>query len=133
MNPGDSPGSYWRYVMAANWDPFQNLNSGRVEWPTGPMTVSSGFGPKWVEAWVVQGGLMGPGDTWTGPSQSTGHSSPWSGWGAGSTQWTADTPGWASGTFQPGPAVGIALLASRSTATPYTYEYEWWFDVVVLQ
>jgi hypothetical protein len=117
--------------MPANWDPIQTLNGGRVEWPTGPMTLSPGFSPRWVEAWVVQGGLMGPGDTWTGPSQSTGQSSPWSGWGPGSTQWTADAPGWinGNGSFQAGAAIGISVLASRNAGT---YEYHWWFEVVAL-
>ena len=112
--------------MPANWDPYQNINSGRVEWPTGPMTLNPGFDPKWVDAWVVQGGGMGPGDTWTGPCQSTTQSS---GWMPGT--WTADALKWINGSFQAGPAIGVSILASRNS-TAGTYEYHWWFDVVVL-
>jgi hypothetical protein len=116
--------------MPANWDTYQNLSTtNRVEWPTGPMTgLNQGSAPRWVEAWVVQGGGMGPGNTWTGPSQGTTQSS-WSGWVA--NRWTAAEPGWINGSFQPGPALGISLLALRNS-TAGSYEYDWWFDVVVL-
>jgi hypothetical protein len=116
--------------MPANWDIYQNLNSGRVEWPTGPMTLSPGFAARWVEAWVVQGGGMGAGFDLPGPSQSTAHGSGWSAFMP--NQWTADAPRWITGSFQAGPAMGISLLASRNSALG-TYEFNWWFDVVVLQ
>lgn len=119
MNLGESPGSDWGYVMAANWDLFQNLNSGRVEWPTGPLLLNSGEIPKWVEAWVMQSS--------TGASQRTAQ---WTGWVP--NYWTADgiPPGWINGQFQAGPALGMALLAYDSSGTDKFY---WWFDVVVLQ
>jgi hypothetical protein len=123
--------------MPANWDLYQSVYSGRVEWPTGPMTLTPDFAPRWVEAWVVQGGGMGPGQDLPGPSQCTFQSSPWSDWGLGSTRWTADAPRWinGNGSFQTGAgldaALGISLLASRHTVTG-DYEFNWWFDVIIL-
>ncbi|SIT56671.1 conserved hypothetical protein [Mesorhizobium prunaredense] len=113
--------------MAANWDFYQTLNSGRIEFPKGDQTVSTGYTPRWVEAWAVQGGGMGPGLDLPGPSQSTAHGAGWSAFPP--NRWTADWPGWISGTFQPGPAVGIALLASRNGGAT---EYNWWFGLVYL-
>src|SRR4051794_23872235 len=97
----------WRYVMPRNWDPSQNLNAGQVEWPEGPMTTDdgltfpeAGWTPKWLDAWVVQDS--------TNASQSTYQTG---GWAPG--RWTADgiPPGWKNGTFLPGLALGIALVA----------------------
>ena len=117
--------------MPGNWDTYQHLNNGRVEWPTGPLTDVD-FGaerPTWLQAWVVQGGPPQDGTTiYQGPSQNTTQSS-WFGWVPG--RWTAAEPGWVSGNLQPGAAVGIALLALYNTNTG-TYEYEWWHDAIVL-
>ncbi|OWV98650.1 hypothetical protein ATY81_26865 [Rhizobium sp. R72] len=118
--------------MPANWYLTQHLNpnNGRIEWPGGPITgVDPGYDPKWVEAWAVQGGGLSATQIWMGPSQSTTQSS-WSGFTPGS--WAAAEPGWKNGNFQPGLAMGISLLALRNNATG-TYEYEWWFEVVMLQ
>ena len=93
------------------------------------MTVSPGFTARWVEAWAVQGGGMGAGLDLPGPSQSSHHGSGWSAFMP--NRWTADAPGWINGSFQAGPAVGIALLASRDGQG--AYEYNWWFGVVILQ
>src|SRR4051812_35819886 len=102
---GASPGSDWGYVMPANWAPFQKISNGRVEWPTGPMTgLDADSYPPWVEAWVVQGAHTSRNHIWVGSSQSTIQSS-WSGFVMG--QWTATEPGWKSGSFQAGPALGI--------------------------
>jgi hypothetical protein len=116
--------------MPANWDFYQNINFGtsRVEWPMGPMALTPGFAPRWVEAWVVQSstGVVTSG---AGASQSTSQRS---GWSPGSTRWTADgiPPGWVNGSFQPGPALGIALLASRDSTG--ADEFDFWLDVVCL-
>jgi hypothetical protein len=121
MVPGETPGSDWRYVMTGSWDFNQNLSdSHRVEWPRGPLKLARGEEPRWVEAWVVQSS--------TGASQRTAQ---YSGWAAG--HWTADgiPPGWINGSFQAGPALGIALLASHNTITN-TDEYFWWVEEVVL-
>ena len=137
MNPGDTPGSDWRDVMAANWNLVQNVHAatGQVQWPTGPMTVDAGFVARWVDAWIVQGGALIPNVTHTGPSQSTDEHPPF----ASTTQWTAGNLKWINGRFPkpagpPGvPALGISILAMRSTATPYEYRYHWWIDLVLLR
>jgi len=119
--------------MPANWDRYQRINNynGRIEWPTGPINgVQPGFDPKWVQAWAVQG-QMAAGTIWTGPSQSTNQSY-WSGLGAGAVRWTATEPGWVAGQFQPGPALGIALLTLENRNTG-AYQYEWWYERIFLQ
>jgi hypothetical protein len=124
-------------MPGGNWDDYQPLNNGKVEWPTGPTgTLDAGFEPAWVQAWVVQGGDMdnnGGGTDYPGPgpSQSSGQSS-WSGWEPHG-RWTAAEPGWVNGPLQPGAATGIALMAlyNRNT-TPPTYEYQWWVKDIIL-
>lgn len=113
--------------MPANWDKYQHINPGnhRVEWPTGPMTLNSGFAAKWVDAWVVQGGIPIPQVTHPGPSQSAAQSA---GWVSG--RWTAATHKWKNGNFVPGPALGISILASDNGTG--TYEYHWWVDWLIL-
>ena len=76
--------------MPANWDYYQNINFGtsRVEWPTGPMDLTNGFYPRWVEAWVVQSSLGDPSETsGAGASQSTSQRANWQ---PGYDRWTAD-------------------------------------------
>ena len=113
--------------MPQNWDDSQNINAGSkaVEWPQGPLTndvgqtfLQAGWTPLWLEAWVVQDS--------TGASQRTAQ---WSGWAPG--RWTADgiPPGWINGSFQPGLALGIALLAWNDGATD---KQEWWVDAINL-
>jgi hypothetical protein len=110
--------------MGGNWNIFQNLNEGRVEWPTGPLVFNSPSEiPKWLEAWVLQGENGS-----VGTSQKTAQSqfgAP--GW------WTADgiPPGWIQGSFQAGPALRIALLAWRDGATN-TDGFKWWVDALIL-
>ena len=78
--------------MPANWDHYQQTNNGRVEWPQGDITniPPGNFVPRWVEAWVVQGGGMGAGSFSPGPTQSTSHSPHWSGWAQPYDRWKAD-------------------------------------------
>jgi hypothetical protein len=108
--------------MPANWDPSQNINFGswQVEWPQGPMTLDKGVEPRWVEAWVVQSS--------TGASQRTVQTTGWA-----PHRWTADgiPPGWKNGSFQDGPALGIALLTSHNNTTN-SDENLWWVDAVDL-
>jgi hypothetical protein len=130
-----SPRSDWRCVMPANWDHFQYLTDGRIEWPTGPITgLNAGDVPLWVDAWVVQaagGGEGSEGAVSEGPSQSTSHSPSWSGWTAPYPRWTADVAGWANGQFTAGQfAMGISVLALRNGTHQ---EYEWWFQPIFLQ
>jgi hypothetical protein len=131
MNPGESPGSDWRYVMPANWDLIQHINPTGEVGSTGPMTLNPGFDAKWVDAWVVQGGHLVEEVTHTGPSQSTDQNAPFV-----LGRWTASNLKWRNGTFQGSyePALGISILASRSNGgAPYTYEYYWWFEIVLLK
>ena len=109
--------------MPARWDPSQNLNKGLVEWPQGPLTDDNGLAfpkagwtPKWLEAWVVQDG--------TDASQRTVQTATWA-----PGRWTADGSSRVNGIFQPGLALGIALLAYHD-GTKDTHD--WWFDVVDL-
>lgn len=114
--------------MPRNWDPSQNLNMGQVEWPQGPLTAdngqdfpTAGWTPRWLDAWVVQASK--------GASQATYQSNQSGPWVPG--RWTADgiPPGWRSGTFQPGLALGIALLGYKKGTTD---AYEWWVDAIDL-
>jgi len=103
--------------MPGNWDQIQYINAttGRVEWPTGPVTVDGT--PKFLEAWVLQRS--------TGASQRT-------------VQTVFDVPGrWTAGAgaslqgrFQEGSALGIALVASQDGATN---EFYWWIDELDLE
>jgi hypothetical protein len=116
--------------MPGNWDPTQHLTpAGQVEWPTGPYNIG-GFNPTWVDAWVVQGGvLLGiPGLDLPGPSESS-HGSGAAAFAAG--KWEADALGWRNGNLQPGPALGIALMAMRDAAG--NDEFDWWLDIVKLK
>jgi hypothetical protein len=125
--------------MPGNWAQYQNINggNGRVEWPTGPLTVGPNEVPKWIEAWVLQSSSSttppAKGVEGTGASQSSRQSS---GWEPGYGHWTADGPpaGWTNGMFLPGlPAVGIALESSRDNSTnPPTNKFFWWSDVIIL-
>jgi hypothetical protein len=128
--------------MPGNWHLTQLVNNGRIEWPSGPInSLTGGFTPRWVEAWVVQGGPPTEGEVfYTGPSQC-GRQSLWSGFllpaGATPGEWIAKEPGWRQGQFPrstvstPQFAIGIALMATRDN-TP-AYEYEWWVEIVYLQ
>jgi hypothetical protein len=101
----------------------QNLNAGRVEWPTGPLGPFPHTEATWLEAWVVQGENGG-----TGASQRTVQTS-----FAVPGRWTADgiPPGHIQGSFQPGPALGIALVTWHDAATN-TDKFRWWIDAINL-
>jgi hypothetical protein len=124
-------------MPAGNWDFHQTLNpnTGRVEWPTGPLTLAGTETATWLEAWVVQsstGGVVhgvGPGVSHAGASQRTVQKV-----FAVPGYWTAVgiPPGWIQGSFQAGPALGIALVASRDNSTN-TDAFFWWLDVIDLQ
>jgi hypothetical protein len=109
--------------MPANWDPSQNLNGTRVEWPRGELTddkgstfPQAGWTPKWLEAWVVQDGSHASQRTVQTANWAPGH-------------WTADQSSRENGVFQPGLALGIALLAYHD-GTKDTHK--WWFELVDL-
>jgi hypothetical protein len=116
--------------MPGNFNQFQIINDdGRVEWPWGPLTVDSGFSATWLQSWIVQGGPKDPNETqfYLGPSQSTNESAYWSGFPQ--DYWLASEPGWLSGRFSKGAAVGIAVLAVYDGTN---YKYEFWVDPVTL-
>ncbi|WP_119271272.1 hypothetical protein [Taklimakanibacter deserti] len=107
-------------MAAGNWDQYQALNNGtgQVEWPQGPMTLGKNERATWLEAWVMQES--------TGASQRTvqrvfGTPMRWNTVGI--------PPGWIQGTFEAGPALGVALLTSRDSAKK-TDDFYWWIDVV---
>jgi hypothetical protein len=102
-----------------NWDQYQTLsNAGQVEWPTGPLTDFATDDVKYVEAWVVQ--------RHTGASQRSAKNNP----GTGLSYWTADEAPWRTGTFQPGWAIGIALVSWEDTGG--AYHSIWWVDQIFL-
>jgi hypothetical protein len=109
-------------MAGGNWDASQNINFGtwQVEWPQGPRTDDPGFQPRRFEAWVWQSS--------TGASQWTIQTGQWA-----PGRWTADgiPPGWKNGSFQDGPAVGLALGVWHNGGTS-TDEYYWWVDAVDL-
>jgi hypothetical protein len=120
-------------MPGGNWAYNQQLHNGRVEWPWGPLTVDPGFNPTWLQSWIVQGGPPTSDETsfYPGPVQSTSQSAFWSGFTP--NYWTATEPGWLSGSFTPGPAVGIAVLATDTGGGGTTnYEYEFWIDLIML-
>jgi len=112
-------------MPGGRWDPNQSLNpvSHQVEWPTGPLSVVSGTElPTYLEAWVVQRS--------TGASQGTAQTA-FPKFASPGT-WTANTPVWRNGSFQAGPALGIALVASHDSATN-TDAFFWWVDEIELR
>jgi len=109
-------------MPAGNWNYKQKLNTttGRVEWPTGPLVLSGSEKPTWLDAWITQRS--------TGASQKT-HATNFT----STTQWAADgwdSSPWTEGKFKPGPAVGIALVATRDAQG--NSAYFWWVDEILL-
>jgi hypothetical protein len=108
-------------MPAGRWTYQQNVNTqtGRVEWPTGPLNLIGGEQATWLEAWVMQRS--------TGASQRTfvtAFNNP--------NQWIADgfqNGGWKQGTFAQGPAIGIALVSTRNGNVSDSY---WWADEILL-
>ena len=82
--------------------------NGRVEFPKGPLALTGGDTPKWVDAWIVQSS--------TGSAQ-TYYGSVSSGAFAMANEWTANVRLYNRGSFQPGPAVGIVSSMSKTEAT----------------
>ena len=107
--------------MPGNWNQAQNLNPDtyQVEWPSGPLPVAQTETPKYLEAWVVQRS--------SGASQRTAQTH----FGSPGSDWNADENPWKQGNFQPGWALGIALVALRNTATNKD-EFYWWIDEINL-
>jgi hypothetical protein len=111
--------------MPANFDsPLTIGASGFVEWPTGPLGHVDGHTLLRVEAWVMQQS--------TGGIQMTYQTS----FAAGVTTWKADRiwypkqADWYNGPFQPGAALGTAVLIWK-TPTGKQHVY-WWTEEVEL-
>jgi hypothetical protein len=109
--------------MPARWDLTQNLNGARVEWPKGELTDNTGLTfpeagltPRWVEAWVVQEG--------TGASQRSVQTANWE-----KGHWTAKEDSRVNGSFLPGVALGIALLAYHDGTQD---RHRWWLKNINL-
>ena len=102
-----------------NWDQYQTLNAGQVEWPTGPLTgFASTDKIEYVEAWVMQ--------RHTGASQRSWKKNP----GSGLSTWTADKGVWRGGKFEPGCAIGTALVSWEDDNGDY--HFIWWTDQIYL-
>jgi hypothetical protein len=111
-------------MAGGNWHPVQYINAlnGRVEFPKGPIILTGGEKPKWVDAWVVQAST-GSAQTYYGSVSSGGF--------AVADEWTANVRLYSRGRFEPGPAVGIALLYVKDGDVK---KYFWWSaDPIELQ
>jgi hypothetical protein len=104
-----------------NWDFDQTLKAGQVEWPHGPLIDFLTDDVRYVEAWVVQ--------RQTGATASQRYRA--QNLGTNLSTWIANhvTP-WGTGTFQLGPAVGIALVSWEDTGG--AYHCIWWVDQINL-
>src|SRR5262249_32091349 len=113
--------------MPANFDDTLPINNGFVEWPQGPLFGADGQKIVRVEVWIMQKSI--PGTIFTGATQITyGTNFP-----SGAMSWIADqwefpSP-WVNGTFQPGCALGTAVLISTKGINKYYY---WWSQDVLL-
>jgi hypothetical protein len=104
-------------MAGGNWHPTQHIAAnGRVEFPKGPLALTGGDRPRWVDAWIVQAS--------TGSAQ-TYYGSVASGAFTVAGEWTANVRLYNKGRFQPGPAVGIALLYVKDGDNN---EYFWWTE-----
>jgi hypothetical protein len=104
--------------MPANWDLNQAIANGRVDFSTGPLDLLPNQTPKWVDAWIVQSS--------TGSSQVY-YGSVTSGAFAVQGHWVANVRLYSRGTFQPGPAVGIAVVHWKDKSNN-TNGYIWWSE-----
>jgi hypothetical protein len=101
--------------MPANWDPVQIITNGRVDFSTGPLVLTGTQKPKWVDAWIVQSS--------TGSAQTYYGSVTSGAFAAG--KWIANVQLYSRGKFQPGPAVGIALVYWKDGTNN---GYIWWSE-----
>jgi hypothetical protein len=106
----------WRYVMPGNWDHVQNIVTGLVPAPQGPLVLVAGQTPRWVDAWIVQSST-GSSQTFYGSASSGAFNTP--------GKWIANVRLYSRGTFQPGLAVGIALVHVKHGINN---EYFWWSE-----
>jgi hypothetical protein len=101
-------------MAGGNFDEVLFISAGGIEWPQGPLTLDPFEVPLWVEAWVVQPN--------TGAAQSFFGTSV----DFGGNRWIADDVYWHAGTFQPGPAIGTALVwANIGVGSGFATHFLW--------
>jgi len=114
--------------MPANFNREQRLitATGFVQYPTGPMFPVAGEVIQRVEVWVMQkatGAIQMSYRNFVAHPPANPHI------------WIADDmwypPNWNGGLFQPGPALGSAVLISLSSHS-HTQSYYWWSEEVKL-
>jgi hypothetical protein len=89
-------------MAGGNFDEILFIFAGRIQWPQGPLTLDPNEVPRYVEAWVVQAN--------TGAAQSfIGTFPPNPPW----NRWITNANHYHWGNFQPGPALGTALVWGR--------------------
>jgi len=104
-------------MAGGNWHPVQYIAAnGRVEFPKGPLDLSPSERAKWVDAWIVQAST-GSAETYYGSDASDAFDV--------ADEWTANVRLYNRGRFEPGPAVGIALLYVKDGSDN---KYFWWTE-----
>jgi hypothetical protein len=104
-------------MAGGNFDDPQTLNGGRVEWPTGPLTLAANETPLWIQAWIVQASTGSAQTCWGAPQHNSFPPG----------RWIANLNQFNRGTFQPGFAVGIALVWTQiGPANTPRPAYFWW-------
>jgi hypothetical protein len=110
-------------MAGGNFDTPLNIGgTGRVEWPQGPLTLLAREKPLRVEAWITQAS--------TGSAQSSYAEFP--AIPPYPAQWVADDLYYRRGNFEPGPAVGRALLFYKDANGHHRYFF-WEEDPIELQ
>jgi hypothetical protein len=99
------------WASGGNWDTNQHLHSGRVDAPTGQLTLIPQSQVRRVEAWIVQDS--------TGAIQRTVQTKNFV-----QDKWTAGEELWIDGDFQIGVAHGTALVFWRDANTWYQKQWE---------
>jgi hypothetical protein len=104
-------------MAGGNWHPVQYIAAnGRVEFPKGPLDLSPSERAKWVDAWIVEAST-GSAQTYYGSDASDAFDV--------ADEWTANVRLYNRGRFEPGPAVGIALLYVKDGSDN---KYFWWTE-----
>ena len=100
-------------MAGGNFDEVLFIFGGGIRWPQGPLSLDPNENPIWVEAWVVQ--------DQTGAAQSfVGLTFP------GMNRWVTNINKYHRGVFQPGPALGTALVwGNIAVGAGYPTQFLW--------